>query len=54
MLSFWQSLTVTIMSYMDQLRVAVGTEKGLIDPVKFRLCTEKAFSMMFNAAVESK
>nr|XP_043612915.1 wax ester synthase/diacylglycerol acyltransferase 4-like [Erigeron canadensis] len=49
-----QSLTVTIMSYMDQLRVAVGSEKGLIDPVKFRICIEKAFSMMFNAAVKSR
>lgn len=48
-----QSLTVTIMSYMDQLRVAVGTEKGLIDSVKFRACTQKAFNMMFNAAVKS-
>ncbi|KVI04342.1 O-acyltransferase, WSD1, C-terminal [Cynara cardunculus var. scolymus] len=49
-----QSLTVTMMSYMDQLRVAVGTEKDLIDPVKFKNCTEQAFSMMFNVAVKSK
>ncbi|XP_076941112.1 wax ester synthase/diacylglycerol acyltransferase 4-like [Bidens hawaiensis] len=49
-----QSLTVTVMSYMDQLRVAVGTEKGLIDPVKFKKCTEKAFSIMYNAAVLAK
>ncbi|XP_071717664.1 wax ester synthase/diacylglycerol acyltransferase 4-like [Rutidosis leptorrhynchoides] len=49
-----QSLTVTVMSYMDQLRVAVGTERGLIDSEKFRICIEKAFSMMFNAAAESK
>ncbi|KAI3744955.1 hypothetical protein L1987_58054 [Smallanthus sonchifolius] len=49
-----QSLTVTIMSYMDQLRVAVGTEKGLIDPAKFRKCIEKAFSIMYNAAVVAK
>ncbi|GJZ61700.1 O-acyltransferase WSD1-like protein [Tanacetum coccineum] len=47
------SLTVTIMSYMDQLRVAVGTEKGLIDPIKFSACTQKAFNMIFNAAVKS-
>nr|GEV26538.1 O-acyltransferase WSD1-like [Tanacetum cinerariifolium] len=45
------SLTVTIMSYMDQLRVAVGTEKGLISPVKFSAHTQKAFNMIFNAAV---
>ncbi|KAI3780640.1 hypothetical protein L2E82_10625 [Cichorium intybus] len=49
-----QSLTVTVMSYMDQLRVAVGTEKGLIDPVKFQTCTEKAYSMIFSAATKSK
>ncbi|KAK9075489.1 hypothetical protein SSX86_003813 [Deinandra increscens subsp. villosa] len=49
-----QSLTVTIMSYMDQLRVAVGTEKGLIDQAKFRKCTEKAFTIMYNAAVVDK
>ncbi|XP_071716704.1 wax ester synthase/diacylglycerol acyltransferase 4-like [Rutidosis leptorrhynchoides] len=49
-----QSLTVTIMSYMDQLRVAVGTERGLIDPDKFRICIKKAFNMMFNASIESK
>ncbi|KAI3515461.1 hypothetical protein L1887_14357 [Cichorium endivia] len=49
-----QSLTVTVMSYMDQLRVAVGTEKGLIDPVKFQTCTENAFSMIFAAATKSK
>ena len=54
MLTFWQSLTITVMSYMDQLRVAVGTEKGLIDPVKFKRCTEQAFSMMFNVAIKSK
>ncbi|KAL4573127.1 hypothetical protein LXL04_019922 [Taraxacum kok-saghyz] len=48
-----QSLTVTVMSYMDQLRVAVGSEKGFIDPVKFRTCTEKAFGMIFDAAVKS-
>ncbi|CAH1433711.1 unnamed protein product [Lactuca virosa] len=49
-----KSLVVTIMSYMDHLRVTIGTETGLIDPVKFRTCTEKAFSMIFDAAVKSK
>lgn len=50
--NFWQSLTVTIISYMDQLRVAVGAEKDFIDHVKFRTCTERAFSMIFDAAVK--
>ncbi|KAI7756723.1 hypothetical protein M8C21_030646, partial [Ambrosia artemisiifolia] len=49
-----QSLTVTIMSYMDQLRVAVGTEKGLIDPAKFRKCIEKAFNITYNTAIMAK
>ncbi|KAL7587197.1 hypothetical protein Lser_V15G40516 [Lactuca serriola] len=49
-----QSLVVTVISYMDQLRVTIGTEIGLIDPMKFRTCTEKAFSMIFDAAVKSK
>ncbi|MFS8024193.1 putative O-acyltransferase, WSD1, O-acyltransferase WSD1 [Helianthus anomalus] len=49
-----QSLTVTIMSYMDQLRVAVGSEKELIDPAKFRKCTEKAFNIMYTTAVMAK
>ncbi|KAL7587932.1 hypothetical protein Lser_V15G40508 [Lactuca serriola] len=49
-----QSLTVTVMSYMDQLRIAVGTQKGFIDHVKFRTCIEKAFRMMFDAALQSK
>ncbi|KAK1431612.1 hypothetical protein QVD17_08091 [Tagetes erecta] len=49
-----QSLTVTIMSYMDQLRVAVGTEKGLIDQTKFKKCIEKAFVVMYDAAAMPK
>ncbi|KAJ9550110.1 hypothetical protein OSB04_014155 [Centaurea solstitialis] len=49
-----QSLTITVMSYMDQLRVAVGTEKGLIDPMKFKRCIEQAFNMMLNEAIKSK
>lgn len=50
--NFWQSLTVTIISYTDQLRVAVGAEKDFIDHVKFRTCTEKAFNMIYDAAVK--
>ncbi|CAH1424735.1 unnamed protein product [Lactuca virosa] len=50
--NFPQSLTVTVVSYMDQLRVAVGAEKDFIDHVKFRTCTEKAFSMIYDAAVK--
>ncbi|XP_042486400.1 wax ester synthase/diacylglycerol acyltransferase 4-like [Macadamia integrifolia] len=39
-----QSLTVTIVSYMGQLRVAVGAEKGFIDDKMFTSCLENAFT----------
>lgn len=45
---------MTTISYMDELRVAVGTEKGFIDPEKFQTCIEKAFNMIFDAAVKSE
>lgn len=47
-----QSLSITMISYMGKLRVAVGTEKGFIDPQQFKSCTEKAFEMIFKAAHE--
>ncbi|GFP86402.1 o-acyltransferase wsd1 [Phtheirospermum japonicum] len=46
-----QSLTITMVSYMGELRVAVGTENGLIDAPKFKSCIQKAFDLIFNAAV---
>ncbi|XP_009600771.1 wax ester synthase/diacylglycerol acyltransferase 4-like [Nicotiana tomentosiformis] len=49
-----ESLTITMMSYMGRLRVAVGTEKGLVDPHKFKSSIENAFDMIFKAAVPSK
>ncbi|XP_060209526.1 wax ester synthase/diacylglycerol acyltransferase 4-like [Lycium barbarum] len=48
-----ESLTITMMSYMGKLRVAVGTEKGLIDPQKFKFSIENAFDRIFKAAVPS-
>ncbi|KAJ8527823.1 hypothetical protein K7X08_015274 [Anisodus acutangulus] len=48
-----ESLTITMMSYMGKLRVAVGTEKGHIDPQKFKCSIENAFDRIFNAAVPS-
>lgn len=48
-----ESLTITMMSYMGTLRVAVGTEKGLIDPQKFKCSIENAFDRIFKAAVPS-
>lgn len=41
------------MSYMGTLRVAVGTEKGPIDPQKFKCSIENAFDRIFKAAVPS-
>ncbi|KAL7086907.1 hypothetical protein ACP275_13G031900 [Erythranthe tilingii] len=46
-----QSLTITMVSYMGQLRVALGTENDLIDAPKFRQCVQNAFDMIFKAAV---
>ncbi|KAK2972608.1 hypothetical protein RJ640_029227 [Escallonia rubra] len=48
-----QSLTVTMMSYMKKLTVAVGTEKGHIDPQRFKSCVENAFDMVLKAAAKS-
>ncbi|XP_010272425.1 PREDICTED: O-acyltransferase WSD1-like [Nelumbo nucifera] len=45
-----QSLTITVMSYMGKLRVAVGVEKGFIDSQKFNLCIENAFERIYKAA----
>jgi hypothetical protein len=47
-----QNLTLTIVSYMGNLRVTAGIEKGLLDPQKFKSCVENAFQMMLKAADE--
>ncbi|XP_073156596.1 wax ester synthase/diacylglycerol acyltransferase 4-like [Henckelia pumila] len=46
-----QSLTITMMSYMGTLRIAVGTEDGQIQAQKFKSCVQKAFDIIFKAAV---
>ncbi|KAL3645458.1 hypothetical protein CASFOL_010638 [Castilleja foliolosa] len=46
-----QSLTITMVSYMGEMRVALGTENGLIDAPKFKSCIQKAFDLIFKAAV---
>lgn len=46
-----QSLTITMVSYMGLLRVAVGTENGLIDAPKLKSYIENAFDIIFKAAV---
>ena len=44
-------MTISILSYMGKVRIAVGTEKGFIDPRKFNACIENAFQRVFEAAV---
>lgn len=48
-----QNLTITMVSYMGKLRVAVGTEKGLIDSPKFKSCIQNAFDIILKAAISS-
>lgn len=47
-----QSLTITVMSYMRTLRIAIGVEKGYIDVQKFNSCIENAFQLIYKAAVK--
>ncbi|KAK4845361.1 hypothetical protein QYF36_004094 [Acer negundo] len=47
-----QSLVTTIMSYNGQLRIAIGTEKGLIDAQKLKSCIEDAFQTILKAACD--
>ncbi|XP_024996469.1 O-acyltransferase WSD1-like [Cynara cardunculus var. scolymus] len=49
-----QSYKVTVMSYMNQLRVTLGTQKGFIDPMKLKRCIEEAYDMILKAALNSK
>ncbi|KAK1320554.1 hypothetical protein QJS10_CPA03g00810 [Acorus calamus] len=47
-----QSLRITIVSYMGKLKVAMGTEKGFIDPKLLTTCMEKAYKRIYEAALE--
>ncbi|KAI3744962.1 hypothetical protein L1987_58061 [Smallanthus sonchifolius] len=46
-----QSYKVTVISYMNHLRVALGTEKGIIDPQKLKRCIQEAYDMILKAAL---
>ncbi|KAJ0966870.1 hypothetical protein J5N97_023787 [Dioscorea zingiberensis] len=46
-----QSLTITILSYMGNVRVAFGAEKDFIDSQLLVSCTEKSFKMLYEAAI---
>lgn len=41
-----------MVSYVGNLRVAVGTEKGFIDPHKFNASIENSFDLIYEAANE--
>ncbi|KAI3981312.1 hypothetical protein MKX01_004576 [Papaver californicum] len=45
-----QNLTITAVSYMGKLRIAVGAEKELIDHKLFNTCMENAFERIFKDA----
>ncbi|KAH7861871.1 hypothetical protein Vadar_032012 [Vaccinium darrowii] len=48
-----QSLGITIISYVDKLRITIRMEKGFMDPQKFNSCIETAFEMIFTATVQN-
>ncbi|XP_050366074.1 wax ester synthase/diacylglycerol acyltransferase 2-like [Argentina anserina] len=45
-----EGLDVTIVSYMEKVRIAFKMEKGLIDPPKFKSFMEKSFDMILKAS----
>lgn len=49
-----QSLTITMVSYMGKLTVAVGAQKDYIDSQKYKSCVESAFGMILKAAYENE
>ncbi|GAB4832002.1 hypothetical protein Ancab_006019 [Ancistrocladus abbreviatus] len=48
-----QSIAITALSYMQNLRIAVGVEKGFLDLQKFKMCLENAFQLILEAASKS-
>ncbi|XP_056698723.1 wax ester synthase/diacylglycerol acyltransferase 7 [Spinacia oleracea] len=44
------SLTVSVMSYMEQLTIGLVVEKGFIDHNRLMKCVEKAFQLILQAA----
>ncbi|CAO2834239.1 unnamed protein product [Amaranthus hypochondriacus] len=48
-----QSLVITIMSYMETLRIGLGIEKGFIDSDKLKSSIHKAFELIYEAATKS-
>ncbi|KAL1363047.1 hypothetical protein HN51_011246 [Arachis hypogaea] len=48
-----ENVNITIMSYVNTLRITMRTMKGFIDEQKFKNCMEKAFEVIFKAAMET-
>ncbi|XP_073127396.1 wax ester synthase/diacylglycerol acyltransferase 4-like [Henckelia pumila] len=48
-----QSLSVTMVSYVGKLRIAMTMEKGFMDPNKFKSCIEYAFESIYSAALNA-
>ncbi|KAI3934354.1 hypothetical protein MKW92_005675 [Papaver armeniacum] len=46
-----QNLTITAVSYMGKLRIAVGADKDLINHILFNTCMEDAFERIYNDAI---
>ncbi|KAK4438696.1 O-acyltransferase WSD1 [Sesamum alatum] len=49
-----QSLSVTLLSYVGKLRIAMTMEKGFMDPNTFKSCIEYAFEAISKAALASE
>ncbi|RDX63999.1 O-acyltransferase WSD1 [Mucuna pruriens] len=47
-----ENVDITVMSYVRVLRITFRTLKGFIDEHKFKFCMEKAFDVIFKAAME--
>lgn len=46
-----QSLTVALISYVGTLRATIAAEEGFIDPNKLKICIQKAYDNIFEAAI---
>eukprot|EP00256_Glycine_max_P035717 XP_006582315.1 O-acyltransferase WSD1 [Glycine max] len=47
-----ENVDITIMSYVKVIRITLRTLKGFVDEQKFKFCIEKAYDVMFKAAME--
>ena len=45
-----QNLTITMVSYMGNLRISAVMEKGFMHPQRFKSCVENAFEIILKAA----